>query len=333
MPFRIRVSLAIVLALLGVVVFGPLVLPIPDLENTLPVDRLTDEDSAFVEVGDLTVHYREGGFTGLEPQPDLPALLLLHGFGANTDSWRKVIDDLSLSARTVAFDRPAFGLTERPEHGDWRGESPYSMASQVALTVGLMDSFGIDRAVLVGSSSGGAVAAEVALAHPDRVAGLVLVDAAIFEVGGPPAWTRLLLSTPQLNRLGPRLMRQFQVADETFYQASWSDPDRILEDDLASYRKTFQVERWDRALWELTKVTRPLKVADRLGELELPVLVVTGADDRIVPPEQSEELARQLPNATLAVFDSCGHLPHEECPLGFLAVLEGWLPEALVDNR
>ncbi len=76
-----------------------------------------------------------------------------------------------------------------------------------------------------------------------------------------------------------------------------------------------------------------LKVADRLAELELPVLVVTGADDRIVPPEQSEELARQLPNATLAVFDSCGHLPHEECPLGFLAVLEGWLPEALVDNR
>ncbi len=84
-------------------------------------------------------------------------LLLLHGFAASTFSWREVLPALGQLGRTVAFDRPAFGLTERPMpeswQGDWTRQNPYPASAQVDLTVGLMDQLGIDQAVLVGNSA------------------------------------------------------------------------------------------------------------------------------------------------------------------------------------
>ena len=97
----------------------------------------------------------------------------------------------------VAFDRPAFGLTERPMPGDFpNGVNPYTADAQADLTVGLMDELGIEQAVLVGNSAGGTIAAHTALRYPERVKALVLVDAAIYGGGGSPSWARPLLTTP-----------------------------------------------------------------------------------------------------------------------------------------
>ena len=324
MPFRIRVTLAILFALIGAAIFAPLIVPIPELEGTVPAAQLADADSRFVEVAGLDVHLKEGAF-GDDVAAGRPALLFLHGFGSNLASWRKVLDPLSVYGRAVAVDRVAFGLSEHPQPG-WQGTNPYSLDGEVAGTIGLMDALGIERAIAIGSSSGGALAAQIALDHPERVAGLVLVDAAIFEAGGPPTWSRPLLYTPQLRRIGPLFMRQFGGSSgEDFYRAAWSDPERIGGDDLAAYRKPLQAQGWDRALWELTKASRRPEVADRLGDIAVPALVISGAGDRIVPPSLGEELARQLPNGVLAIFDDCGHLPHEECPEPFLTVVEDWL--------
>lgn len=324
MPFRIKVTVAILLALLGAAVFAPLVVPVSELEGTVPAAQLAQSDSRFIDVNGRSVHYREGAFTGAAASG--PALLFLHGFGSNLASWRKVLDPLGVYGRAVAVDRVAFGLSEHPEPGSWRGTNPYSLAGEVEGTVALMDALDIERAVLIGSSSGGALAAQLALDHPERVAGLVLVGAAVLQAGGPPVWSRPLLFTPQLQRLGPLFMRQFGGSSgEDLYRAAWSDPDRIEAADLAAYRRPLQAEGWDRALWELTKASRRPPVADHLGDITVPVLVVAGAGDRIVPPALSEELARRLPNAVLALFDDCGHLPHEECPSQFLAVVEDWL--------
>jgi pimeloyl-ACP methyl ester carboxylesterase len=234
------------------------------------------------------------------------------------------MEPLSQHGTVIAFDRPAFGLTERPM--DWTGANPYASASAVSLTVGLMDALGVDRAILVGHSAGGTVALATALHHPDRVQALVLEDPAVYAGGGARGGLlRFLLRTPQARRLGPLFVRQIQKWGEDALQLAWHDPARITEADRAGYRKPLQVENWDRALWEFTTASEPLGLDRQLDKVRPPTLVITGDDDQIVPTEQSVRLAGEIPGAQLVVVPACGHIPHEETPEVFLQAVEGFI--------
>jgi len=313
-----RIVLIALAALLVLLLVGPFLVPLPPLENTVPPQELADPDSHFVQVDDLQVHCKASG----EGQP---ALLLLHGFGASVFSWREVLEPLAEQHTVVAFDRPAFGLTERPMPGEWEGRSPYSPEAQVDLTVALMDELGLERAVLVGNSAGGMIAVLTALRNPGRVEALVLVDAAIYSGGGAPGWIRPLLRTPQMRHLGPLLARSIATQGDDFIRSAWHDPNRITPEVLAGYREPLRAKNWDRALWQLTVSSGAPDLAGRLGEVTMPVLVITGDDDRIVPAEQSVRLAEELPQAELAVIPDCGHLPQEECPELFLQAVRDFL--------
>jgi pimeloyl-ACP methyl ester carboxylesterase len=128
-----------------------------------------------------------------------------------------------------------------------------------------------------------------------------------------------------MDRIGPILARQIEVRGDAFLKGAWHDPGKITSSVRAGYRKPLQVENWDRALWELTKVSREPRLEDRIASITLPSLVISGADDRVVPVESSVRLAGELPNAELVVIPSCGHVPHEECPGPFLDAVEGFL--------
>jgi pimeloyl-ACP methyl ester carboxylesterase len=290
---------------------GPFLVPVPPLEGTAEPEELADSDSQFVEVNGVTVHYKRMG-------QGEPAIVLLHGFGASTFSWEQVMEPLSAYGTVIAFDRPAFGLTERPMP-PYEGVNPYSLDFQADLLFGLLDELGFEQAVMVGNSAGGTVISKAALERPERVSGLVLVSAAIYAGGGSPAWIRPLLRTPQMDHLGPLIARQLAgERGDTFIQTAWHDPDRISEEIIEGYRRPLQVQNWDRALWELTKASGPSGVQDRLAELDMPVLVITGDDDRIVATADSIRLASELPDAELVVLENCGHLPQEECPAAFM---------------
>jgi pimeloyl-ACP methyl ester carboxylesterase len=84
------------------------------------------------------------------------------------------------------------------------------------------------------------------------------------------------------------------------------------------------------ALWELTKASSSGSLEDRIPEINLSALVISGADDRIVPLELSLRLAEELPNAQLAVFQNCGHLPQEECPDLFLDAVEQFIQNEII---
>ena len=323
MPFRIKVSLAIVLALAGLLFFGPLVIPVQPQDGLVSAEELADGDSRFTTVLGTELHYKTAG----RPGGGGPAFMLLHGFGSSLYTWHQLLPALGAGGYAAAFDRPGFGLTERPRRGSWpRGVNPYAAATQVDLTIGLMDRLGIDSAVLVGNSSGATLATEIALAHPERVDGLVLLNADILRGGGPPPWSRPLLHTPQMNRVGPLLMRSLGgEPGENLLRASWSDPERVDEETLAAYREYTRVEGWDRALWEVTKASRRPKVGERLDTLAIPTLVVTGADDAVVPPSDAAQIAADLPASDLVELPSCGHTPQEECPAALLDHLRAWL--------
>lgn len=312
----------IILAVLILILVGPMLVPLPALEGTVSEVELADTDSLFIEVDGVNVHYKRAG-------SGEPVMILLHGFGASVFSWREVMAPLAEYGTVIAFDRPAFGLTERPMPGEWVGESPYSPASQATLLIGLMDALSIDRAILIGNSAGGDIALSVALDHPERVVGLVLVDAAVYSRGGAPGWLRPLIQLPAYQNAGALLVRNLMLArGNRLIELAWHDPSKISAEILAGYRKALQANNWDRALWELVRASAGDGQSYRLDALQAPVLVVTGDDDRIVPTEESLRLADSIPGAALVVFTDCGHVPQEECPQQFLAAVQPFIEQA-----
>ena len=319
MPFRLRLTVIFfTVALLSAAIL-PLIYPVPKLE-TVPPQSLAGANDKFTEVDGVNLRYTDSGSAP-------PTLLLLHDFGSSVFSWRKVTGPLGEHARVIAFDRPGFGLSERPAvaPGESGVQNPYTPEAQVALSVGLLDTLGVKRAVLIGNSAGGAVAVNFALTYPERVAGLVLVDPAL-QSGGPPALIRALYNTPQGARIGPYLMRPFgEEAGLEQLRRTYADPSRLSEADIAGYRRPLKADGWDRALWELTKANKPGDLFPRLGELTVPTLVVSGAEDNLIPVAQSQKAAADIDGAAIKVLPDCGHVPQEECPQKFLAAVTPWL--------
>ena len=307
----------VLLAIVAVLLVVPLIIPIPPLRNTVPPRELADPDSRFVSLQGLDVHYKLAG-------EGEPALILLHGFGASVYSWRDVLEPLGEQGLVVAFDRPAFGLTSRPLRDEWTHGNPYSPDAAADLTVALMDTLGVERAVLVGHSAGGAIAVQTALRHPDRIQALVLVAPAVYQ-GGAPSPIQPLLRLPQVRRLGPLLVRRLlpRLGTQGVLTA-WYDPDQVTDEVLEGYERPLRAENWDRALWELTLASRPVDVG-RLPEITVPTLIITGDSDTIVPLDNSERLARDLPQAELVVIPQTGHLPQEERPDRFLEAVRAFL--------
>jgi len=315
-----NIVLTVLVIILLLVLVGPFLIPVPPLEGTRPAQELADPDSQFIEINGLSLHVKTAG------QGD-PVFVLLHGFGASLYSWNAVMEPFSQIGKVIAFDRPAFGLTERPL--DWEGQNPYGLEAQVALVVGLLDHFGVQSAILVGNSAGGTVAMQTALAYPERVSALILVDPAVYNGGGAPSWIRPLLATPQMRHLGPLVARQIQVRGPQLIEMAWHDPAKLQPETIALYKKPLQVDNWDKALWELTLASRASKLDKRLDELTLPILVITGDDDRIVPTADSIRLAGELPNASLVVIEAAGHVPHEEQPAEFMDAVREFLTTLL----
>lgn len=313
-----RITIGVIAVLLLVLLVGPFLVPVPPLEGTLPPQALADADSQFIEINGLSVHVKISG-------QGEPLFMLLHGFGASLYSWQPVMEPFSQLGTVIAFDRPAFGLTERPL--SWEGDNPYSPEAQVALVIGLLDHFGAQQVILVGNSAGGTVAMQVALAHPERISALILVDPAVYTGGGAPSWIRPLLGSPQLQHLGPLLARQIQKRGTQIIELAWHDTSRLSPETIARYQKPLQVDNWDKALWEFTLASRSSDLMDRLAEFTLPVLVITGDDDRIIPTADSIRLAGELPNASLMVIPQAGHVPHEERPDLFMQAVNEFVEE------
>lgn len=315
----LKITLIIIAILLLLIFVGPFLVPVPPLENTQPSETLADPDSQFIEINNLKVHYKQQG-------EGKPVFILMHGFGASTFSWREVMDPFSQYGTVIAYDRPAFGLTERPL--DWEGVNPYSQEGNINLLLGLMDVLGIEEAILVGNSAGGTLATAFTLQHPERVKALIEVDAAIYQTMPDSKLLDWLLGTPQMDQIGPLISRRLAGrSGEDFIRRAWSDPDLIEQkpEILAGYRKPLMAENWDRSLWEHTKASDAPELDGRLDQIEVPTLVLSGEDDQIVPVENSQRLAEDIPGSTLVIFENCGHLPQEECPNAFMSAVEEFI--------
>jgi pimeloyl-ACP methyl ester carboxylesterase len=302
--------------LLTLLLFVPFLIPVPELKDTYEPEELADPDSRFVSINGQKFHVKTFG----EGQP---VFVLLHGFGANLFSWNEVATPLSRLGKVVAYDRPGFGLTERP--GKWQSQNPYLPDSQAAILVELLDHFDVKQAILIGHSAGGNVALETALANPERVQALILVDPAVYRNGVLLEWLHPLLNTPQMNHLGALIVRKIQSKGMEFLRRAWHDPSKITQKVMDSYTIALRTRNWDAALWEVTKVYHNTNVSERLKAIEMPVLVLTGDDDRVIPAADSIRLAKNISGARLEVIENCGHIPHEEQPAAFMQIVQNFV--------
>jgi pimeloyl-ACP methyl ester carboxylesterase len=230
-------------------------------------------------------------------------LMLLHGLMGRMDHWDAQLDGLEDVCRPIALSLPIFDRAiERA--------SIQALAAHVAAFLAAID---VPQAVVGGNSLGGHVALEMALAHPEQVTGLVLTGSSgLLERG----FTRGVPHRPTTEYVRSRMLDV--VHDPGLVTDSWVESVRAVVNDRAS---ALRVLRFAQAAKRHT-------VADRLGEIAVPVLLVWGEDDRITPPDVALRFASLLPDAELALVPHCGHAPMLERPEAFNRLVRGWLARA-----
>ena len=301
------------LGLLGVLLIGPFLIPV-NTSGTMTKEQAASEiwggKSKWVELAGHEVHYVEAG------DPDSERLIvLMHGFGASAYSYRDVLEPLSVLGHVIAYDRAAFGFTERPT--SWE-INPYGAEGQLQVLDELIAKFGVGKEVfIVGHSAGGNLAASYTVDNPERLSGSVLYAPAVLGGGGGPSWLNWIYSIPQINHIGPALVSSIATNGLDLLYLSYNDPDSVTEQTLAGYTQPLKVAGWERAFWEFNRAPRNTGVSETLSEINIPTLVLTGDNDLVVETADSIEVAGMISGAELVVIPQTGHLPNEESPEEF----------------
>lgn len=282
-----------------------------------PLDELkarwAPPPSQFVELDGLSVHLRDQGRRD-DPEP----VVLLHGTSASLHTWEGWVTELAKQRRVISLDLPGFGLTGPFPDGDYRLER------YTGFLLSLLDRLQVPRAVLVGNSFGGQLAWRFALAHPERSARLVLVDAAGyprnaesvpigFRLAGVPALA------PVMSRLLPRAMIESSLRNV------YGDPDKVDDELVERYYQLTLREGNRQALRQRFAQAPSGELHERIGELQLPTLIIWGGRDRLIPPDNAERFAADIAGSQLVLFDDLGHVPQEEDPQRTVAVLLAFL--------
>ncbi len=256
---------------------------------------------------------------GTGAEPNAPTVVLIHGLGASMYSWRRNLAPLTAAGfRVVAFDNRGFGFSNRPPAG-------YTNAAYARLVVALLDSLRIPEAVLVGHSMGGAIAAEVALAHPERVRGLALLDPAGFGVWQPRLYR--VARWPIVGALATGLRGRGFTA--RVLRSAYADPGKVTEADVDQYYAPVAQRDYGRALRGVLREFRFDALPGRLAAVRAPTLVLWGEQDRWIPPAVGRRLAAELPRGALVVLPGAGHAIQEEAPDAVNHLLITFLTEGL----
>jgi pimeloyl-ACP methyl ester carboxylesterase len=231
-------------------------------------------------------------------------VVFIHGIGASIYGWRHEIPAVVAAGyRVIAFDNRGFGFSGKPARG-------YGNADYTRLVVALLDSLGISSAVLVGHSMGGAIAAEVALRYPDRVRGMVLIDAAGFGV----RWPGLLKIArwPLVGAVATGFRGRWVTG--RIVRSMFADPSKVTEADVDQYYAPVPESDFGRALRTVLREFRFDTLAGRLGQIQTPTLILWGDADRFIPPAVGTRFARELPRSEFVLISHAGHDSPEESP-------------------
>ena len=257
--------------------------------------RLRGIKSKYAQVGPYRIHYLVGG--------EGPPLLLLHGHPSQALEWAPILPQLTRAHRVIAIDLLGYGNSDAPD-------IDYSVATQTDMVAQLLDVLGISRTDVLGFSMGGWVALKLAADHPERVRRLVLVDNA-----------GLKFSTPiTAESYVPRTIAEFRELEKV--QSNRRLPDFVARDVM----RILQEKAWVFRRVGTSALTFRDALDGKLKNVRMPVLLIWGKADRLIPYEVALRLQRELPQAKLIGLEGCSHLVFWECR-------EQALPEVLAFLR
>lgn len=268
------------------------------------------------QIDGLAVHYVRQGRG--------PTVVLVHGLGGFAESWRRTVDVLAARADVIAVDLPGFGLSGKPR-------TRYDLDFFTRALHGFCGALGIEQVSLVGHSLGGAVAVAYALTHPAHVDRLALVSAIVPGFGYRPSWLYQIAAIRGLGELAAlctgrsvyraALARCFHAPAPREVDAlvDWNYPIRTAWEAKAAYLSTLRDVRAD--------FERRAEAYHRVvGTLALPVLLVHGRQDPIVPAAHCAYVLKGFRRASVKWLDACGHFPQIE----HAATVNRWLEDFLV---
>ncbi len=308
------------LALLALLVVAFLIFRTPDTDAAEMRAKYGAPPSQFVEIGDgVKVHLRDEG-----PR-DAPAIILLHGSNADLHTWEPWVAALKGQYRVIRFDQVGHGLTGPDPKDDYTRDNYVEDIREVA------DTLGLKQFILGGNSMGGKHALAFAVAHPERLTGLVLVDGSggpMLDLGakkdkdsGNIGFT--IARMPGVNLLVEQITPRSLIAQSLEQSVS-----------VKSVASEAAVDRY----WELLRYPGNRRATlkrfslpyDPLTEAEIagvatPTLILWGEEDRLIPVEAGRWLDKVMPASTLVVYPKIGHLPHEEAVEATLGDLKPWL--------
>lgn len=263
-------------------------------------------NSRFLNLDRLAVHY-------VGDHHDTQPLYLAHHFFGSGANFRPLIAQLDVT--TVALDRPGFGLTERPK-ADRRTGHLYTRrgAAELAWDV-LHQLHGDTPVVLAGASAGGTHVLEMAACKPERVRGVILIDAAVTGDVGPPGWARPWLRAPLVRTVGVSLVDRYaHTVTRQRIGRSWADPTRVTDETIAPYQAATTMPGYAYGLYHSFVGDAPPDLRPVLRALTAKTLVVSGAHDPMIPPRNAKRIASLITHSTYRELADAGHTPHEEQP-------------------
>jgi len=266
----------------------------------MPTQLLQDK---YIKVGNINTRYWQAGDKG-------SAVVLVHGLGGYIENWLHNIGPLSLSHRVYVMDLPGFGRSDKPLVRD--------LMVLVRFIADFMETLKIEKASLIGNSLGGGLVLQFALEYPEKVERLVLVDSAGLGRDVIPDFK--FCSLPLVGEL---FLRPSRKSSEKLWEKLLHDPSKVTPEmkDLGyryisspGAKKTFlaTTRAGVNIFGQKDKLTRQLLPG--LKGLKMPVLIVWGNDDRIIPVAHARIALEKIPGARLELFDNCGHMPMLECP-------------------
>jgi pimeloyl-ACP methyl ester carboxylesterase len=300
-PFQVLSIVAVLLA--------ALVIPVACASRDIPYAKLNARyelptSQRFEPSPGLKVHFTDDG-----PKA-APTVILVHGFAASVHAWRPWVERLAGDYRMVALDLPGHGLTEAPN--GYRS----SLDNNVELVSALADHLGVKSFVIAGNSMGGGVAWNYALKHPERLRGLVLVNAAGWpssegrEDAEPPLAFRLLASDAGRTML--KMIPPGWLAGGL--NSAYLDKSMVTPDLKARYADLARAPgHRDILLTQRSRSGTPITQADFV-RITTPTLALVGDQDKIIPPALTIAMAKAIPGAKLVQYPAGGHVPMEQLP-------------------
>ncbi|HEX7184715.1 MAG TPA: alpha/beta hydrolase [Thermoanaerobaculia bacterium] len=279
--------------------------PFAEIRKEVPEDR-------FLRIGEQLVHIEQAG----QGEP----VILIHGFGASTYAWRKVLPTLAESFRAVAVDLNGFGYTQRP-----RSPESYTREGQGKLVLDVMDDLGIERAHFVGHSYGGGITLWIASRYPERVRSMVLVDSS-----APTYANDRRSRMAALKPVTSLFLRSFALRPATVRKSllrSFYDDSLVTPELVQAYYERLSIEGATDAYYGLTAPLPSSTDKVELEKIDVPALIVWGENDLVISAAAGKRAADRMPRARFVAFPETGHIPMEERPEELLRIMVPFLKD------